>query len=173
MLIEKSLVNCHIRGLHSLVLCENPMRRIFFTTPGHELNSPLSIAIHPHHCKIFITPLWGEIFNIIWTPNIHGTRFNEYGYTSAITSGHGSFKLVEERSLSLSPDEDLLTCETFMNASELHSIYTRSDRAAWLICEEEEDPKYNPSVYSIYEPKITEDLYKPMDFHFLRQNFRK
>lgn len=177
MIIEKSLINCHIKGLHSIILSENPIRRIFFTTPDHELRNSNSIAIHPHHCDIALVPMWGKVYNIRW--NIHFTKLNtpdmrkEYLYQSKILSGEGKF-IETGRKGDMRIASKLLLDEVpeHLHSSVLHTIYTEQDRAAWLVLEGQEDKSYLPVCYSREQPVISTELYQPMTREFLDKNFR-
>lgn len=72
---QKSFLNCHTKGLHSIMLLDVPEKRIrlFISEPNSEMSKntvenfvdgvPLSIAFHSHHCDITIRSIFGVIKN--------------------------------------------------------------------------------------------------------------
>src|SRR6478752_10393471 len=85
-IVNKSLLHCHCKGLHSIMLLESPGKtiRLFISTPQSEMykNLPetfnyekatgeslfhskkMSIAFHPHHCNVTLHVINGCIFKI-------------------------------------------------------------------------------------------------------------
>ena len=177
MRLDLSLINCHVRGLHSVVLRPAPrMTRIFFTTPDHELFSTDHLAVHSHHCDLLLCPIFGEEFIINWTPS-YGTHsnkkiFKSYKFDSAITGGGKFIPTDMEREMSLDPTTLRKPLELF--AYEYHTVtVTQGARSAWMVLERQEDPHYDPTCWSTqdlsqWSPK---DLYQPMTSEFLKENF--
>jgi len=74
-IVEKSFLNCHTKGLHSVMLLDAPGKtiRLFISEPRSEMSKntieqfkdgvPLSIAFHSHHCDITIKCIFGIIKN--------------------------------------------------------------------------------------------------------------
>ena len=68
----KGLMNCHVEGVHSVVMQDEPGNRLrlFYATKAHQLwrNSfphawNMSLAVHPHHCKVRLIQIFGHIEN--------------------------------------------------------------------------------------------------------------
>lgn len=62
-IVEKSFLNCHVMGLHSIMLLESPEKTIrLFVSDGNSklrknteeniLKGKQTLAFHPHHCNI-------------------------------------------------------------------------------------------------------------------------
>lgn len=158
---DRSLFNCHAKGLHSIVLDPNPkaMVRMFYTSPDHEmwrndalLNETLSIAIHSHHCSLELVPVLGSFVNVTTEldPENGTLELNSYKWTSHINTGNGGFEA--NGSVKLKP---LVSREysrglvASMEAYEFHTVYVEKGvEAAWLVFEGDEDPEYNSSSFS-------------------------
>ena len=75
LILEKSIIDCHCKGVHSLLFVDSPEHtiRMYYAEKGSDLkfNFPeyyqgkQSIAFHPHHCSLTLHVLAGEIWN--WT----------------------------------------------------------------------------------------------------------
>lgn len=181
----RSFVNCHAMGVDSILLDDTPGARIrvFIARKDHELwkNSlplvhKLSVGLHPHHCDITLSPVFGNIFNIVETkrqdPPPKFTMLYPFIYRSAIAKGSGKFiraGILPHFSVLL---ESMLIKESWrMEAKEIHTIYVEEGKAAaWFVHEHEEDPDYQPFTYSDYDLEKEFDfspLYKPMTMEVL------
>lgn len=176
MRIDLSLINCHVKGLHSLVLTPGPqMRRIFFTTPDHEMHSPDAVAIHQHHCDLWLVPLFGEDHIANWTPTElkGGTLFRGWQFESAIQGKGGAFRQTERRrEFYLLPR--VLKDPIRLAASDLHTVtVSEGQRAAWLVLEGLEDGMYDSTAWSTRDLSgwTVEGLYRPMSAQFLTEEF--
>lgn len=179
-----SLMHCHAKGLHSIVLLEKPMIRLFVTDSKHSLGVrdldeiPTTIAFHPHHCDLTLTTIRGEFWNHtldVSTPHGNGyvaeRRLTLFNWESKIGGGDGKF--IKGNSPYYGPKEGFIINRTyhrlgssiFMSAHELHTVYVRpGHRAAWLVVEGKEDPNFKPIAFSRQDlTKFdSNDLYKPM-----------
>lgn len=155
-----SFMNCHAVGLHSIVLRERPMVRLFVTTPEHELwrtfgGVPSTIAFHSHRTDLTLETVSGEFFN--WMLDFDepsmGFRIEPAAYVwdSKIKGGAGRFSMLPDPPRTgwtvahRMSDGDVAT----MGAAELHTVEVeRCKRAAWLVTEGREDPHYKPVSWS-------------------------
>jgi hypothetical protein len=189
--LARSLVNCHARGVDSIVLAKDPMVRLFVANAGHELwrNMPdlnagqsvrygMSVAFHPHHCDLTLTPVYGAIFNLSERKTQReACRAKEflfqYRYVSPITSGQpGSFVPVEGNGRLFEIVETQLTKPLAMRAKERHSMWVPiRTKAAWLVEEGGEDPNYVADCWS--NADLTKfdftGMYRPMHADRLRE----
>jgi len=167
-------MNCHAIGLHSIVLRERPMVRMFVTTPDHELwrlidGVPSAIAFHSHRSDLVLETVAGEFHNWI-TSNQPGhfliTSLGRYGWDSAINGGSGTFSRLDGSSdfyvsaRRLEPGK-----RVSMGAMEIHTVEVEATkRAAWLVYEGQEDPGYRPISYSAIDLTVfaPQGLYRPM-----------
>lgn len=165
----KALRNCHVKGLLSVVLHDQPGNRVrMFVAPhGHGLGfrETLSLAIHPHHCDLTLIGLYGNAQNDVYalTPHATGTHA-EYEYRSAITTGKGSMEPTGERAY-----VHRLSSETIgpdgiqMPAWMLHSVYLPFfSEAAWIVVEGASDADYRSRCWTNGSVDLSE-LYVPMD----------
>lgn len=168
-ILAKSLLNCHVEGVHSIMLLNSPGKtiRMYIAVPGNDLETPtanvfkptpeMPLSIHPHHCNLTLQCITGILVN--WqfkeTHDIEfGTKnYNKYFYSSKITGPEMKFEklgqtrlLTEKRSI-LDPNESIS-----MPASALHTVTTRPGIfTAWLVFEGKEDPEYIPYCYSMHQ----------------------
>ena len=177
MRLDLSLINCHVRGLHSVVLRPSPrMTRIFFTTPNHEMFSPDHLAIHSHHCDLWLCPIYGEESIQNWTPSrgTHSSKriFKGFKFDSAITGGGKFVPTGNDQEMSLSPTTLRKPLELL--AYEYHTVTVAPGaRSAWMVLERQEDPLYNPTCWSTQDLSqwTPNGLYQPMTPEFLKENF--
>lgn len=169
-LIEKSLLNCHVPGLHSFVLKENSdgtLVRMFVASSNHELHKnhcghckriwdPLSVGIHPHHVDISIYPIYGFVWNVEFQVkknkgvNQNDFLLDAYKWDSVILNGRGGFKWAGEKKLQLT-EHRLMTWHRkyHMKSNELHTVYvTKGQPAAWIIEETPASAGYDAITYS-------------------------
>ncbi len=62
----RGIENCHVRGLHSIMLRDVPgdRLRMYFATPSHELHHApggpkMALAAHTHHCDVTLINVHG------------------------------------------------------------------------------------------------------------------
>lgn len=175
--IKKSLMHCHVRGLHSVVLSEGvdgKLIRMFVATQTHLMTGADSLAFHTHHCDITLVPVVGEFTNLVLTEGSRSSknkRFKKFRFQSPLKTGSkesGSFK-------SLNSDAWCgVVPTTFhaegpsvtLKASEFHSVSVPPNTAAaWLVVEGEEDPERPDYVLSNerLQDWTAENFYKPFD----------
>lgn len=173
-----SLLHCHARGLHSIVLREDPFVRLFVTDDDHELwridcpdghAIPAAIAFHPHHCALRLEAVRGMFVNVSSLPGARLGRdvtLRAFEFSSKIGGGDGRFRLAPiARHTELRWAEVPAGSFVDMQAAEIHSVHVaRGERAAWLVTEGAENPNYVPRAYSHLD--LTEftptGLYEPM-----------
>lgn len=191
--VDLSFVNYNCIGLHSLVLSPPPrMRRIFFTTPNHELADPRTVGLHAHHCALTFTPLYGCGTVTHWrtappwlpinvlraAPGWQVWGCYPFAYSSSLRDGDDAGKKVVRRfTRAGNPAEILVQPTAFegcsLAASDIHTLSVLAEaQAAWLVEEGEEDPDYDPRVWSSRDLSLwrADGLYLPMDSDFLGQN---
>lgn len=171
-ILSKSLVNCHCKGMDSLLIKEGPgMVRMFIARPDHELwlNNPggvgnsFSIALHRHRTDVTLMPVLGEIYNVETStansdPLVSTVLMRSFSYVSPILQedGKGGFAPVDRAYLPLRLRARRLLAPTYLAAQALHSVYVpKNQTAAWFIFEGEPNTEYNPIVYS-NNPLLTE-----------------
>lgn len=183
VIAKNSLVDCHVRGMDSVIFDNTPGRRIrtFCLRPEHEmwtnlgLNCPLSLSIHPHHCDLELRPVFGESYNVIPTRGYPGHRkYTAWRYESAITgTGTGSFTaLPESHSMSVALVPHELRRPWRMHAKELHTFYVpRGKEAAWTVYEGKEDETYDSTCWSDADLSLFDSsvLYQPMSEEYLKK----
>lgn len=170
-IIEKSYINCHCYGLHSVMLLESPGKtiRMFVAEEEHMMwknlditnhENELSIAVHPHHCDITLLNVKGMVKNIAVKsfysdpnhPNFYMTRYQynsqiKDGECRFVSDGRASFNHVEVTEIS--PRNPSIS----MKANELHTIFVpKGQFAAWLVFEGKEDPNYKSVCFSNSDP---------------------
>lgn len=156
-----SYLDCHVKGLHSLLLVDAPgsVIRMFITTPDHDmgrnfdLRRPrgLSLAFHSHDADLTLHVIRGQIWNIGFEPYEYGTPLREFRYDSKIRNdGAGGFKATGTVGRFDTLRGLITTGESlFMRADEYHTVSVlEGERAAWFVYEGAKDPKYQPIVYS-------------------------
>lgn len=166
---NQSYLNCHVTGLHSIMLIDTPGQRVrlFYADTNHELwrNEPtrfkekgLAIGFHPHHCDLTLKVVQGKVLNWVVTeiPNTQSTNrpliLNRYLHESAITQkGKISFSLIS-RDHHFTTKRLAVIGETIairLGANELHTVAVpEGESAAWLVMEGREDAEYDPFCYS-------------------------
>lgn len=159
--IAKSFLNCHVKGLHSLMLLDAPgkMIRMYVTTHNHVLytNTHLSflekmgsLAYHPHHCDLTIDVIKGSLTNHIIHPSTCGHEGYEYAYRSGIKNSAGKFVYKGVQRFMFGESTKLIEGNSlFMYADCIHTIEVpRGEVCAWMVYEGAEDPKYKNLAYS-------------------------
>lgn len=172
-----SFMNCHAIGLHSIVLRESPMVRMFVTTPDHELwrrddrGVPATIAFHSHRSDLALETVRGRWWN--WTAGSRVTDdrpivLNRFRWSSAINGGTDTFEAMDHPRKLFYEVEYLPPGKmTSMRSDEIHTVeVSRGERAAWLVAEGRDDPGYDAVSYSAQDLTkfVPVDLYRPMTF---------
>lgn len=176
--IKNAIANCHAVGLHSIMLHDEPGNRIrmFVTTADHMLsdaNGNAQLAVHAHHCAVRLVPIFGTVFNLVYTDMRPGLNYHVCDYTSGV---HGQSSL-KPKGLSVDfgrvKPTRLWGSGVAMGSKELHTVNVApGERAAWFVFEGEEDPHYVSQCYSFAPEKFDpEPLYKSMSFGMLKLCF--
>lgn len=165
MILEKSLINCHVMGLYSIMLSDVPENRIrlYIAEPECELIgvSPgmdrFPLGVHPHHCDITLHCVYGGIINHNFkeeddTPIFSVTSLDRYLYQSQISTGTMGFTLDKTNVTLNYTGANILTQDdsVFLNARDLHTVQTVATMlySAWFVYEGKEDIDYIPYCYS-------------------------
>ena len=159
---SKSLINCHTKGLHSIMLIDKPEQRIrlFVTDSTHDLwknstiNNKMSIAIHPHHCNLTIIQLDGVIDNLNYKlSETKGTSVITYLWKSGVLNEDGKFikcYSANDKLLTISKETLYPGDKKYLKANDLHTVYVdKKAIASWIIIEGKEDINYQPYAYSL------------------------
>lgn len=173
---KRSLINCHVIGLDSLVLDINPMRRVFVTTKDHTLwknteGFVFTVGYHPHHCDLKFTTLMGKPLNV--TPEtVKGDGdWRPYMWESPIKGEAGKFVPVNGAERKIYPLFSLLNGKE-MSSTDWHTVYVaKGEIAAWEVLEGKEDSTFRPICMSndnlrLWNPA---SLYKPMNEDTVRE----
>lgn len=177
---QRSLVNCHCLGLDSIVIDERQgkLTRIFMTSTHHRmwrnrlpLTREMSVALHPHHCDLTITPLLGTVYNVVVAADGKWYDLSEFRYESPITNGKGNGRFIPTGEYKAFPlRQESINAPLTMRAFRLHTIYVpEGEVAAWLIEEGTEDLAYQPYCYSNTDLShlSMSELYGPMLEHYI------
>jgi hypothetical protein len=151
--------NCHVKGLHSLVLRPgNRMIRMYIAEPGIELNFDLfkpTIAYHCHQYNIHIECLDGVLMNHVL--KVGKGKFSKmiqgWNFSSQLNGENGS--MFEKSGVSKS----ILSCTSDKledghvyegNSSEYHTVSIPKQRGfvSWLVRESAPTHGYDSTVYS-------------------------
>lgn len=170
-----SLKNCHVNGLHSIMLLHAPNKtiRLFVAKSDHELwkniKEPVSLAYHPHHCDLTLLCTHGNFFNrCVRIDNTNGNlSYTRWAYKSHITDGElsmkkdGHDKFSIQRELNLTPGS-----ADFMHAEEIHTVYVpKGKSASWIVMQGVENENYESVLWSNEDLDSFDGshLYKPFD----------
>ena len=165
------LYNCHVMGLHSLMLQDEPENRIrmFVATSAHQLHpgpghENMPLAVHPHHCDVTLINLYGFPMNHVYRRALGPGDWNRCSYSSGVT-GTPALTVVNSGVHLHRTEQHILSDKgTFLPASTLHAIsLPAGDSAAWLVLEGQEDPNYESYCYTKNPKFDPTNLYQPMD----------
>jgi len=160
-IIKDSYLNCHVHGLHSLMLINNPKCRVrmYVAEAGCPLKdcSPdkikfggdLPLGFHAHHCDLTFEIVKGTLTNWVIFPSEFAGQikgFKGYKFRSPILEEAGGFELIY-KSLHVTTDrvERLYKGQTsFMKASEFHTVsIDNNEVVAWLVYEGQENELFD------------------------------
>lgn len=174
-ILNRSLLHCHIKGMHSIMLLESPGKtiRLYISEPNTNLikaeGNKHPLAIHGHHCNLTLEVVKGLLYNYrykLCDPR-EGDLIMMWNYQSKILTGKMRFKECVKHYLRLD-HIDVLTYKmtTSMLANELHTVSVlEDDYTAWLVYEGLEDKEYDSYCYTNLNPNNSiDDLYiKPTE----------
>ena len=162
-IVSQSLLHCHVRGLHSIMLLQAPERtiRLYITDRSHQLyhNFPaeygtgkLSLGFHAHHCQLTLEVVRGTILNWTVVPARHGFLADRYLWRSPISTEEAGGFQIDQRGDMLDTFDLRILNEgqaIHMDASAIHTVAVKpGEVAAWLVYEGREDPGYIPYRWS-------------------------
>lgn len=170
-LLNESLMNCHVPGVHSLILDKDDngfYTRMFITDRDHTLWKnqcgitnkkwdDLSVAIHPHHCDIEIYVIRGIFWNVEFSLKTkRGVEKDEvelgrWEWVSEIkNTGKGGFEPFGTQKL-VKTNVRYLPEKQFhkMKSDELHTVFiSKGQICAWIIQESEASVPNTGTCYS-------------------------
>lgn len=169
------LWNCHVMGLTSIMLHDEPGNRIrlFLTQHDHQLwreadmgNPNMTLAIHPHHCDVTLVRVFGTVRNDIYRlRQRENGPLHECRYQSAILTGTGRLVPTGDRYVVTDVRHEYITSRygREMLAHQMHSIYVpKGQMACWLVIEGKENPDYEPVCYTANPAFDSAGMYLPM-----------
>lgn len=161
----RTIMHCHTRGLHSILLHENPIVRLFIADPRHDLHTNglgpgvgverfagQSVAFHRHRYDLDLHHVSGVVWNVYGAllPAVGGSEFIRCEYRSKLVDGEaglldtGKRRRVATDYQRLEPGDPHL-----MAAGLLHTVAVpERERAAWIVRERPVDPPLDMSVYT-------------------------
>jgi hypothetical protein len=172
--ITNGIRHCHVRGLTSIMLHEEPGNRVrlFYANADHEMSwsgmpqDPMPLAIHPHRTDIKLVGVFGQAQSIAYTTaRTHGAEnYRKCKFVSAIASGEQGqlvdtgedVPLIELRRVSLG----FFGSES-LYAEELHTVVVAPrGEAAWLVFEGASSRDYSPECYTNQPRWSAQGLYQ-------------
>jgi len=161
-IVSKSLLNCHCEGLHSIMLLDQPEKRVrlFIAMPGNvlckngypeESNFRGSVAFHSHHCDITLHVIKGFLMNLTIKPAAMGLHIlKRWKFSSGITGDQIRFTPDRSMRVYLSPADRMHPGSVaVMRANEIHTVATNKNQlTAWFVYEGKEDPNYDSYCYT-------------------------
>ena len=161
-ILNKSLLDCHCKGLHSIMLLESPGKtiRLYIAEENHEMykNFPqyvrsgngMTIGFHPHHCDLTLHCIVGSFLNWRVAEAKFGMEIDKYEYHSAIKEGETNFvKLGTTHVYTASETTAPSGTSIFLPANYIHTVACPEGMfCAWLVYEGKEDPNYKSYCYS-------------------------
>lgn len=170
-ILDRSLLNCHVHGLHSIMLLESPGKtiRLYITDSDHQMSQLGDLAFHPHHCNLTLHCILGTMENVTIEPLKRGSwiapelYLHRYRYQSKIKEGQGGFTF-EGIDAFYSPVRNYMMegSVEFMKATDIHTVIVpEGEVTAWFVYEGMEDPFYYSYSWSDknLEDYTTEGLY--------------
>lgn len=134
--------NCHVKGLHSIVLYKDNfdrLLRLYFTTPDHQLYNCMddrvvvNLGVHNHRYDLHLTSVHGEATNVEYLK----TQF-ELQYKTKVQSYlfRDRTDVVECGDVFLSRGKTQKIENLFLGKDELHTVYVKEQStASWLVQE--------------------------------------
>ena len=167
--ITNTIAHCHVRGLHSIMLHDEPGNRVrmFFADEANKMlvSGAPALAAHGHHCDVTLIPVFGPVMHVLCGRPTHceDGDHHECTYSSGVT---GASELVPTGRLFYFKDSKTahLREPIQLKASTLHTVHVPPGNvAAWLVIEGHEDPAYDSRCYSL-DPTLhrPEGLYRPL-----------
>lgn len=163
-IVAKSILNCHCKGVHSIMLLEHPEKtiRLFVADADHQLgaNVPesysdnnMTVAFHPHHCNLTLHCIKGSFYNWVVEESEVGPYYKKFQYHSQIKECGIRFERLGSCALKKISDKWVEEGgSVFMPAKTIHTVACIPGKiSAWLVYEGKEDKDYVPYCYSNYD----------------------
>ncbi len=169
------LWNCHVHGLHSVVLHDEPGNRLrmFYAAPDHKMawsgvpTEPMPLAIHTHHCDVKLVGIMGRASSRCYRIDASSDlELQKCRFDSAITGGGQLVARGRTRRLGLVGAYQLGGSDPsqWLEADELHTVAVpQGEEAAWLVIEGANDPDYQSVCYTNQPEWKPFGLYKKAD----------
>ncbi len=172
--VLSGLLDCHIRGLHSIVLeerADGSLLRIFYATARANMdrlfshNGHFQLGAHNHDKELSFKVLHGQVYNVSldFAADLDQRAMNlfRYPFRSALTSGAFGLGPADgvRMLLSIQPLDSVT-----MRVTQIHTVLIASSKAVWVVDEGPRDPLAEKFIYSP-RPDLTldsTDLYRPM-----------
>lgn len=179
MIFKSGLLNCHLPGIHSLVIEERKnniegMRRVFYVSRICEIgklyrNGDFNLRPHNHRQDLRFTLLFGEASHHLLKFG-HGEDLAYcYRFKSALLTG--DFEVEKLYSDTINTVEEPITkTPRTLPWSTVHTV-TAQPESAWLVEEGELAPAETSRCWSL-SPRLkldTTDLYQPMSARLLSE----
>lgn len=174
--LQSSYMNCHVRGLHSVMLLNEPGKRVrlFVTDIEHQLwkNYPysgkrMSVGYHGHHCDITIEVVKGAVGNVELGLTPGSLVLQEFMYRSKLLNKAPSFEPTDQLYSFVANNRILRPGDHHsMAATDYHSVAIEAGHiASWVVYEGKDDPNYVSNMFTNWDMKdfSFDGLYKPMD----------
>ena len=185
---DASYQHCHVMHLHSFLLQESPVVRMFFAMPQHELwkntpHHPWSLAFHTHRTDITLEPLMGEVTNVLAGYYAPGTRqalggipAKGFRWDSKIRGGVGGFVPKNTSGVLNLFKGEKLEWPTSLSGAQLHTIHVPQGQiAAWLVHEHSQVSGFSSVAYSNMDllEFSSDGMYLPVTRNLVQACFRQ
>ena len=139
--LMKSRFNCHLKGLHSIVLEDNggSLTRCFLAEKSHNLHSNdrhkslmLSLGVHNHRYSLEIEGVTGSAVNYTFVESSMGVGCKCYRFYNK-----DEVELLGNRSLMLKKQIELTDGRLLLlGKNDLHTVFVpRREAASWIVVE--------------------------------------
>lgn len=158
--LEMSYLNCHMSGLHSVVLNNNMGRltRMFITETTHQMYRNLgtrapALGIHDHKYDLTLTSIIGNAINVNFTAEKTQQRLGNI--KQWVFEDQKPYEtMVRDEIIKQSSIEMIDLDGVFIDKDALHTVYVpQGQRAIWLV-EEGEEVKKSTRLYTNGSVKI-------------------
>ena len=178
--LEMSRFDCHVKGLHSIVLrnTNGILTRCFLADSNHNMyrnlnfdDMLLNLGVHSHRYDINITGVSGSAINMIFCESDTGVEVSKYKFKNADDSDYIGESFLELKKLQAVQKDDSI----YMLSNELHTMYVpKGQKASWIVQEFKTISDYT-YLYTNNSPLGEKYLTKPSGYvrSFVRQFFSK
>ncbi len=134
--------NCHIKGLHSIVLYKdkfNRLLRLYLTTPDHELHNcanddlVVNLGVHNHRYDLILSGVHGEAINIEYVKSRYERAYRQK-VDSYVFHDKDTVNYCGKVFLSRGKSEKIE--KLFLKKDKLHTVFVKENNtASWLVQE--------------------------------------